>query len=148
MATQSKTWIDYVLWVLLAIGLFGVARVSLENFNGNPCPHILLVPVCYVVLVGYAMMAVSVIVWHSGCRHYFFAIGWSIASAIALVGSIAEFASGGGVCPSSGGGSIRGASESGAIPLCYVSLALLLIILVFFLLGPYRRTCEISNARP
>jgi len=145
MITKSKTWADYLLWVLLAIGLFGVAKVSYENFTGSPCPHVLSIPICYLVLIGYALMAISVIIWHGRFRQYSFAIGWAIAASIALIGSIAEFTTGGGVCPSSGGGAIRGGAASGGIPLCYISLAMLVLILLFFILGPYKRSCDACN---
>ncbi len=142
----SKSWIDYLLWIFLAFGWFGVARVSYQNFIGTPCPQVMAVPVCYLVLFGYTLMLLSVIVWHKGCRHYFFVTGWGLAAAIALVGSIAELISdGGGVCPVSGSSSgIRGASAEG-MPLCYISLALLIVILVLFALGPYKRSCDVPG---
>ena len=145
MITKSKTWADYLLWVLLAIGLLGALQVSYENFTGSPCPHVLSVPICYLVVIDYALMAISVIIWHGRFRQYSFAAGWAIAGSIALIGSIAELATGGGVCPSSGGGAIRGAPTSSGIPLCYISLTMLLLILLFFILGPYKRSCDACN---
>ena len=150
MTLKNKTWVDYVLWLLLAFGFFGIAKVSWENFTGTPCPVVLFVPICYVVLLGYSLMVLSVWVSHGGCRHYFFVIGWTIAAAIALIGSIAEVVLGGGVCPTSGGGGIRGVAEGarlGSIPLCYISLGLLLVILALFMAGPYRRACDADAAR-
>lgn len=146
---KNKTWIDYALWLLLAIGFFGIVKVSWENLTGSPCPHVFSVPICYVVLLGYSLMVLSVVIWHGRSRHYLFVSGWSIAAGIALIGSIAEFALGGGVCPASGGGSLRGADSSGVagIPLCYVSLALLLVILLLFMVGPYKRACDVDTAR-
>ncbi len=144
MNSTPRNWVDYTLWVLLAIGFIGAIKVSYENLTGNPCPHVFLVPVCYAVLIGYTLMVLSVIINHNGCKHHFFVTGWSIAAAIALVGSVAELVAGGGVCATSGGGSIRGAITSAAIPLCYVSLALLIGILLLFIWGPYRRACEIE----
>ena len=147
MITKSKSWADYLLWLLLAIGLFGVAKVSYENFTGSPCPHVLSIPICYLVLVGYALMAMAVGIWRGKFRQYSFAIGWAVAASIALVGSIAEFSTGGGVCPTSGGGALRGSggASSGGIPLCYISLAMLVLILLFFILGPYKRSCDACN---
>lgn len=142
MTSTAKTGVDYGLWILLAIGFIGAFKVSYDNLTGNTCPHILMVPVCYVVLIGYTLMVLSVIINHGGCRHHFFVVGWSIATVIALFGSIAEWTAGGGVCPASGGGSIRGAVTTGGIPLCYVSLTLLLGILLLFILGPYKRACK------
>lgn len=143
---HQRKIVDGLLWVLLAVGFFGAAKVSLANFAGTACPHIWLVPVCYVVLAGYALMIASLLVRHNGCKHYFFCIGWGTVFVIALLASIAEFLGGGGVCPSTGDGSVRGVS-SGAIPMCYISLALALGILVLFLIGPYKRACDACNAQ-
>ncbi len=148
MTLKNKTWVDYVLWLLIAIGFFGIVKVSWENLTGNPCPHVFSIPICYVVLLGYSLMVLSVVFSHGGARHYLFVSGWSIATSIAVIGSVAEFALGGGVCPSSGGGSVRGSVENGfqlgSVPLCYVSLALLLLILLFFIAGPYKRVCDVA----
>ena len=145
MNTQRWSWVDYLLWLLLAIGFLGAVKVSFDNLTGSPCPHVLAIPICYLVLAGYALMVLSVIIYHKGCRHYFFIVGWSIATAIALIGTVAEIVAGGGVCPTSGGGSLRGAASSGSIPFCYISLALLIGLLILFLMGPYKRSCDIAN---
>ncbi len=133
-----------ILWVLLLLGFLGVAKVSYENLTGSACPHIGFIPICYVVLAAYGLMILSQIIPHIGCKHYFFCAGWGTAFVIALIGSIAEIAAGGGVCPSSGGGGIRGAT-GGSVPLCFASLAMLIVILILFLLGPYKRACELQN---
>jgi hypothetical protein len=136
--------IDIALLVLLAAGFLGALKVSIANFSGSSCPQIWIVPICYVVLVAYGLMIASVIIRHNACKHYFFCAGWGTAFVIALVGSIAEIVSGGGVCPTSGGGGIRGAS-SGSVPVCFASLAMLVVILVLFLMGPYKRACDLHN---
>lgn len=138
--------IDGVLLVLLAVGFLGALTVSYSNLTENPCPHIWLIPICYVVLVAYGLMIVSVVVRHDGCKHYFFCAGWSVAFIIALVGTLAEIFAGGGVCPATGAGSLRGVT-SGSIPMCYLSLALTIIILLLFLAGPYKRACDIHDAK-
>lgn len=146
MNHQTRGWVDYALWVLIAFGLFNITKISMENLSGNPCPHVLSVPICYVVWIGYALMALSIVVWHKGCRHHFFVVGWGLAAVIALIGSIAEATSGGGVCPTSGGGSLRGEATGTGIPLCYVSLLMLLLILGLFMFGPYRRICDSADS--
>ena len=138
--------IDIALLVLLAAGFLGALKVSIANFTGTSCPQIGIIPICYVVLVAYGLMIASVVIRHNGCKHYFFCAGWSVAFVIALIGSVAEVFAGGGVCPTTGGGSLRGAS-SGSIPMCFVSLALTAGILVLFLIGPYKRACDIYNAK-
>lgn len=135
--------IDIALLVLLAAGFLGALKVSIANFSGASCPQIWIIPICYVVLVAYGLMIASVLIRHNGCKHYFFCAGWGTAFVIALLGSIAEITSGGGVCPTSGGG-IRGAT-TGSVPLCFASLAMLIVILVLFLMGPYKRACDLHN---
>jgi len=141
---KNSTVVDYALWVLLALGFLGALKVSYANFMGSPCPYLAVIPICYVVLTAYGLMIASVLIPHAGCKHYFFCVGWGAAFVIALFGSIAEIVSGGGVCPTSGGSGIRGAS-SGSVPLCFASLAMLIVILVLFLIGPYKRACTIKN---
>ena len=135
---------DIVLLALLAVGFFGALKISIDNINGNSCPYVWVIPICYVVLAAYGSMIASIVIRHIGCKHYLFCIGWGVAFVIALVGSIAEIAAGGGVCPTSGGGGIRGA-DSGSIPMCFASLAMLLAILVLFLMGPYKRACTLHD---
>ena len=142
MMKMSKV-MDLILWALLALGFIGAAKVSYANFMGSPCPFLGPVPICYVVLVAYGLMIASVAIPNSWCKHYLFCGGWGTAFIIALVGSIAEIAAGGGVCPTTGGG-IRGMS-SGSVPLCFASLAMLVIIIILFLAGPYKRACKIHT---
>ncbi len=139
---KKSRLIDVALWILLSIGFFGAVSISYSNLSGNPCPYIWVVPICYVVLIAYGLMIASLVVPHIGCKHYFFIAGWGTAFLIALAGSLAEMLSGGGVCPTSGGGSIRG-GNTGSIPMCYISLALTIGILLLFLIGPYRRVCDV-----
>lgn len=124
--------IDIALWLLLGIGFLGAINVSYANFSGNECPQIGIIPICYVVLVAYALMIVALLLRSHSDKYSVFFIGWATAFAIALVGSGAELFGGGGVCPTSSGGSLFGVSIS-AVPMCYVSLALTIIILGLFL---------------
>ncbi len=141
---MARKFGNLLLWVLVIVGFLGALSVSVSNFNGNPCPHIASIPVCYVVLVAYGLMLGSLIVNHNGCKHYFFVGGWAAAFVIALVGSLTEYFAGGGVCPSTGGGNIRGGSGL-SVPLCYISLAMLLAILVLFIVGPYKKVCKVHS---
>ena len=144
MANSKVTNItNILLWALLLLGFLGAAKISYENMTGTPCPYIAVVPICYVVFLAYGLMLISVLIRHMGSMHYTFCVGWGVAFLIALVGSIAEIAAGGGVCPTTGGGIRDG---SGSIPMCFASLAMLIIILVLFLFGPYKRACDRCNA--
>ena len=140
---KTNPLITYPLWALVIFGFVSVAKVSFDNFNGLACPSLLSVPVCYVVTVAYGLMLGSLIINHNGCKHHFFCIGWGIAFTIALLASLAEMFGGGGVCPSSSGGLRAGSSAT--IPLCYVSLFILVAILILFIKGPYQVACDTFN---
>jgi len=142
---NSNLKIDAPLWALVIFGLISVTKLSFENFAGVACPYVGPVPVCYIVTFAYAMMLGSLVINHNGCKHYFFCMGWGLAFIIAAFASVAELFGGGGVCPSTSSGGIRGGS-AGGVPLCYISLGILIVILVLFLKGPYGRACEASNA--
>ncbi len=143
---KNSKLLNVVLWALLILGFIGAAKVSYQNFTGSPCPHIASIPICYVVLAAYGLMMASMLIAKSGMKHYLFCIGWGTAFVIALAGSVAEVTAGGGVCPTSAGTGIRGAT-SGSIPLCFASLAMLVVILILFLSGPYKRACDIHNSK-
>jgi hypothetical protein len=132
-----------ILWALVILGFLAGAKVSIDNFNGMACPNILMMPVCYVVTAAYALMLTSLIINNNGCKHYFFCIGWSVAFIIAAFASVVEMFSSSAVCPSTSGG-LRAASSAG-LPLCYVSLAMLLVIFILFIKGPYQQACHIHN---
>ena len=136
---KMQRLLDVILWIILLFGFFGAAKISYDNFNGSACPAIGSVPICYIVLVAYGLMLAGLIIRQRHCKHYFFSIGWGVAFVVALVGSLAELFAGGGVCPSTGGAGIRGAATG--IPMCYISLALLIISLILFLQGSYKRAC-------
>jgi len=140
---HNSKFVNIALWVLLAVGFLGGLQISYSNLTGTPCPHLGFIPICYVVTAAYGLMILSVLIRHNGCKHHFFSIGWGVAFVIALVGSIAEIAAGGGVCPASGGG-VRSAS-SYSVPMCFISLAMLFVILALFLIGPYKRACIACN---
>lgn len=142
---QKSKLVDMALWVLLAFGFIGGLKISYENLTGTPCPYLGFIPICYLVTIAYGLMIASVLIRHEGCKHYFFCIGWGVAFVIALVGSIAEIVAGGGVCPAAGGG-LRSATNY-SIPLCFASLAMLVLILVLFLIGPYKRACDVHNTK-
>ena len=138
---------DIVLWGLVLFGFAGALKVSYENFTGSPCPYLATIPICYIVLAAYGSMIAAMLISRHVFKHYLFCMGWGTAFLIALAGSAAEIMAGGGVCPTSGGGGVRGAANgSSSIPLCYISLAMTIVILILFLMGPYKRSCDKCNA--
>ncbi len=145
---MNRNYFVYIpLVALVLFGLLGALSISYANYQGVNCPYIFFVPVCYVVTAAYAAMMLALVIPQIHCKHYLFSVGWGVAFVVALAGSLSEFFAGGGVCPTSGGGRLGGAGlEAGGIPMCYLSLAMLLVILALFLAGPYRRACAIHNA--
>ena len=137
---KTNQLITYLLWALVTFGFVSVGKVSLDNLNGIACPSLFAIPVCYIITFAYGLMLGSLIVNHGGCKHHFFCMGWGIAFVFAVFASLAEILGGGGVCPSSSGG-LRAGSSVG-IPLCYISLAILFVIVGLFIKGPYQNDCD------
>ncbi len=133
----------YILWALVIFGFLSAGKVSFDNMGGLACPSLFSVPVCYIVTIAYGLMLGSLIINHDGCKHHFFCAGWGVAFVIALFASLAELFGGGGICPSSSGG-LRAGSAAG-VPLCYISLAILIAILVLFIKGPYQVACDLHD---
>ncbi|MEM7357514.1 MAG: hypothetical protein AAF431_00240 [Pseudomonadota bacterium] len=140
---KSNPLITIPLWGLVIFGFISVGKVSIDNYNGLACPSLLMVPVCYVVTAAYGLMLAALIINHNGCKHHFFCVGWGTAFVIAMFASIAEIFGGGGVCPTTSGG-LRAGSSIG-IPLCYISLVILVAILVLFIKGPYQAACDAQD---
>ncbi len=143
MNTSRTIFISLLLLVLY--GFFGALAISYQNFQSNACPHLFSIPVCYVVLAAYSLMLMSLLVPYKGCKHHFFSIGWGVAFIIALLASIAEFFSAGAVCPTAQAGMRGGSDLSVVIPTCYISLALLVVILGLFIKGPYKKICNLPS---
>ncbi len=143
---KNSKIVDIILWALVLVGFAGALKVSYANYTGTPCPYVAIIPICYIVLAAYGSMLAAMLISRHGFKHYLFCMGWGTAFLIALAGSTAEILGGGGVCPTSGGGIRGAASGSGSIPLCYISLAMTIAILILFLIGPYQRSCDRCNA--
>ena len=106
------------LMILVIFGLWGALKVSFDTFTAKaPCPDVGGVPICYLVTVGYLSMFLSLLVSTSKRASGVFYLGWGLVLIIALIGVITEIALGD-ICP---------VNEQG-IPLCYLSLALCLLI--------------------
>jgi len=128
---KLNSLITVLLWSLVLCGFVSVAKVSLNNFNGDPCASVYFLPVCYVVTAAYSLILASLMIKHSSFKDRVFSIGWGVAFTIGWLGSLVEIIGGGGICPSNSGGLQVG--YVAGIPLCFISLAMLLLILVLFL---------------
>ena len=106
------------LMILVIFGLWGALKVSFDTLTARaPCPDVGGVPICYLVTVGYLSIFLSLFVSTSKRASNLFYLGWGLVLIIALIGVITEIALGG-ICP----------VNEQSIPLCYLSLALCLLI--------------------
>ena len=106
---------------LCTVGLFGVVPIAFRQAMGTvPCPALGLVPACYVVLLGYALIGASVII-RIELRTPLFAAGWMPVFGLALMGSSMEML-GYEACP----------RNADSVPTCFFSLALTLGLIVAF----------------
>ncbi len=112
-----------LLWTLLLLGLFGAMSVSYEHLSGQEaCPKLSIVPVCLVVCLGYLLMVTSQIRFNTAIRIGLFYAGWYPVFIIATVGAAMELYYSD-ICPKGTGG----------LPLCYVSFALCMLVLMLSL---------------
>ena len=96
---------------LIAISLYGASRVSYDTLIAvEPCPSIIGIPACFVVLAGYSLMLIGVALQPTAKVKLLFLAGWIPVFLLAITGSIFELMNGN-TCPK---------SESG-IALCYFS---------------------------
>ena len=103
--------------LLASIGVLGVGRISINHWTGEAsCPMIGPLPACYIILIGYSLIVLSMYP-HVQKALVLFLIGWAPVMLLALTGVVGELT---GVlqCPH---------LEIG-IPQCYISAALALII--------------------
>lgn len=102
-----------ILLGLIAVGLYGALSVSYSTLTGtSPCPNVVGVPACFVVLAGYALMLAASLLKPAHRFKSVFLLGWLPVFLLAATGTIFEL-SNGNTCPK---------SDSG-LALCYVSLS-------------------------
>jgi hypothetical protein len=112
-----------LLLVLIAVGLYGAAKVSFNTLTGiSPCPKVFDIPACFVVLTGYSLMLIALVLQPVGRFKGIFLIGWLPVFLLALIGSILQLMNGN-TCPK---------SESG-LPLCYLSLMFSVFLIIMYI---------------
>lgn len=116
-----------MLYLLVAGGLYGALWVSYKTITGiAPCPHVQGIPICFVVAAGYSTMLMGLFLSHFPGKKVIakniFLTGWFLVFSIAATGTLFEFMIKG-TCPVSSSGS----------PLCYLSLAITLVIIIVFI---------------
>jgi hypothetical protein len=123
------------LMILVVLGLWGALNVSFNTLTGKPpCPDVNGVPICYLVSVGYFLMLLSSLFSASKITNKLFYSGWRLVFVIALFGAASEIAIGG-ICP-------RSEHE---IPLCYLSLALCLVIVGLYIVNDRFKESRVKN---
>lgn len=109
----------------LAAGTGAVAGLLLSYqhlLTGQICPLLGPLPACYLVFIGYALVAASAFL-EKPAASFAFWLGWAPISGLALTGSVLELVQGG-VCP----------RTAGDIPQCYLSLLIAAALLALWLL--------------
>ena len=102
---------------LSSLGLWGVGGISFLHWTGEAsCPMIGILPACYIILLGYGLILLSVLFLFKKTLMVFL-IGWTPVIILALAGVIGQITSTL-TCP---------ASEIG-IPKCYFSALLSIVI--------------------
>ena len=117
------------LLLLIGIGFWGGLSVSYANLTGEQaCPHLAGLAICYVVAIAYGSMLTSLFLRQPALHYAMFLAAWVVTFLIALLGSGLELSQGG-VCP----------TTSFLLPLCYVSLAMCLVIMGIYLVARSRK---------
>ncbi len=125
-----KNLLYWLIILIAGFAVYGSFGLSMNDWEiGNICPKILGIPACYIVLVCFVAALLTHFLPHSKSNWiYFFFVG--IVTLIASTGTIGEL-TGMAKCPRTNGG----------IPMCFISLAICLSLLVskFFLIKLNRR---------
>lgn len=115
-----------LLYLLVAGGLYGALSVSYQTISGiAPCPNIKGIPICFVVAAGYSSMLAGLLLSKKIISRNIFLTGWFLVFAIAATGTAFELMIKQGTCPVS----------SDNTPLCYLSLAITVLIIILFILN-------------
>jgi len=112
---------------LLLLALFGAIagiNLSISHLNtGETCPVLGPLPACYLVAIGYSLVALSAVSARAKWSRNLFFLGWTPVAVLAGFGVILELA-GRDTCP----------TGAGNIPQCFYSFLMAMICLVLFLL--------------
>ncbi len=105
---------------LVGFGFYSSTRLAWRQWTtGEACPVVGSVPACYVAFAGYLAMAIGLLLAtrsNFSWAPFVFYAGLGVAGGLALIGSALELIKGN-VCP-----------LAGSIPMCYISLAMSILI--------------------
>lgn len=109
------------IFMLAMVGVAGAAPIAYQQLVGvKSCPALGLLPACYVVLVGYGLIALSPALSERR-RPWVFLCGWAPLFLLALMGSTLELLVQP-TCPRSSVG----------VPACFLSMFLIGLIAVLY----------------
>ena len=133
-------FIRIALIAMVLFGLWGAGQLSYKQYqSGKACPILGdTVPACYIAFGGYILIAAGValsLLMPGAIGGYLFWAGTAIAGGLAAFATVLELVKGG-VCPD-------GPYD---IPMCYISLAMSIVIVVLFFLqsGPGLRPDQVQ----
>lgn len=114
---MQKRLISIAISMLAALGLLGAGQISFSHWVGDStCPTIGLFPACYIILIGYGFIFLSI---HTNFKNksVIFLVGWIPVILLALVGVLGELTS-----------TLHCPQSERGIPKCYFSATLSLMI--------------------
>jgi hypothetical protein len=105
------------IFLLAGIGVLGVGRISVMHWTGEAfCPMISSLPACYVILIAYSLIVLSMYPRLQKALLVFL-IGWVPVTTLALTGVVGELT-----------GILQCPHLENGIPQCFISATFALII--------------------
>ena len=84
-----KKILSFSIILLGIIGFWGVSKISYLHLTGESCPMLGVMPACYIIFIGYAMIILSMLPKVPKPK-ILFLLGWTPVIALALMGTIGE----------------------------------------------------------
>lgn len=111
------------LYLLVGVGLYASLATAYASFTGfAPCKAVSVVPLCYLVVAGYAAMLYGLLFNRKPLSSPLFVTGWGLVFAVAAGAVYAELRSPG-ACSAAGGG----------ISACLLPMAMAMAIIVLYI---------------
>jgi hypothetical protein len=116
-----KNIVRAALWLVLAFGLLSGLRLSYLTLTSGPaCPNVGPVYICHIISLSYFTMCLAQFGNFQWNKTLFYT-GWVVTFVIAALATVLELINGD-TCPRTADG----------LPMCYISLALCLAIIVLY----------------
>ncbi len=132
---MKKTLFYWLTTAVLLFAIYGAGSLSINDFNGViTCPKVVGIPVCYIVLLFFVLGMLAHFTTRTWSAKAFIVL-ISIPGVVAFFASIAELGVQH-VCPKTASG----------IPMCFISLGLCSVILLFKYFS-LKKTSQSINAK-